>query len=189
MDMNHIFEPVRKIEMPEDMQRHIIRHCRERGAKKAAPAGRRIAAFAVLAIILCAAAVGAERHGYFRDIKTVFGAVTGTEYLEATAEIGVSARLSNGNILLDAEFLYPDEAPFRYIEALSADYSILDDAGKTLAKGESSAFPTEAGRVEIIIEPGALQGTPHTLLVEAFTSFKKADQPMKIKGRWETAIH
>ena len=81
--------------------------------------------------------------GFFKDIVRFDGAITGTQYENATNEIKVDVlelTSENGNIIipLDLTFENPNEAPFAYIQEIAvADYMILDSKTGEILKLES----------------------------------------------------
>ena len=142
---------------------------------------------AVIALCLCASVAAANHFGAFRDITSWTGAVTGTEYVQATNEIDVSATVEQGVLTVTAVFLSPDTAPYHEEESLRIGrYQIVNASGKVVADGEGDAFVEIVDGVAVM--PLSLDGTnrgTYTLRIHSFVGSKKADQPLNISGDWE----
>lgn len=190
MNMSQIFEPIRAIEIPEETRSRILINCRKNVPIEKSGFRKPVLIAAILMIFICAAAAGMGTRGFFRDIRNPLGAITGTEYLEATHEISVQAALSGSSLSVRTEFLNPGAFPWKEAESLSiGSFKILDAAGKTLFKGgNSDPFPVENGCTAIEIPLEKISGTPHTIVIESFVTHKKADQPLSVKGMWEYTL-
>ncbi len=218
MDRNILKQSVEKIEMPRDMEERVISACRravgntmeelpvkenrrenteQRYGKAAVRPGRfRRPAAIVLILCLCftAAAAAAGHRGFFSDITRWDGAVTGTKYEEASEEISVSAVIDTETeeLVVTAELLYPDTAPYSETEKLEISSGRIENAvGNILSEDpDSSAADIVDGTAEIRIpfdECGIISTDSgvYRLKINAFTSSKKADQPLEITGTWE----
>lgn len=190
MNMSQIFETIRTIELPDEARSRILRNCRKKISERKYGFRKSVVIAAVLMVFVCAAAAGMGTRGYFRDIGNFLGAITGTEYLEATREIRVQAALSGSTLTVRTGFLNPDALPWKEAESLSiGSHRILDASGKTLFEGTGSdLFPVEDGCAAIELHLGEISGTPHTLVIDSFVTHKKADQPLTIKGEWEYGL-
>lgn len=190
MDIVNLFESAKNIEIPGDMQTRIIANCQKSIRKSPMPVRKFIIIAAALLTLLCISAGGTVRLGYFKDIKNSFGAVTGTEYLNATEEICVQASLSDGALSIHLSFVQPDMPPYREIEQLAIGSCQITDAAGDIQIIQASAVsvPVADGEVSIIIPLNAPVCFPCTLQIDSFIGTKKADQPLEIKGSWACNI-
>lgn len=196
MEMEHLKNTVISIEMPEDMRQRILKNCKSRLANRAEDAMKHTkravrfpaALAAVLALCICLPVAGLAMGGagFFRDIMRRT-AVVGTEYAQATAEIGVTAEYTTGSIAVQAVFLAPDKAPCTELEALAVGpCRILDTAGKTVAELDGSgAAAITGGQAVMALSGKDLEPGSYTLQIDAFVGSKKADQDLIMKGSWE----
>ena len=197
MEFRELKQSVEKIEMSDKMQNRIIRNCRASAVHKTEELTMRnrvnfnfkkvVSIAAVIALCLCASVAAANHFGAFRDITSWTGAVTGTEYVQATNEIDVSATVEQGVLTITAVFLSPDTAPYREEESLRIGrYQIVNASGKVVADSEGDAFVEIVDGVAVM--PLSLDGTDrgtYTLRIHSFVGSKKADQPLNISGDWE----
>lgn len=137
--------------------------------------------------------------GFFSDIIRFDGAITGTQYENATNDIKVdvlelSSENGNAIIPLDLTFENPNEAPFPYIqEVVIAEYKILDSKDKEMIKAKHSAEDGEkgtvsAGKVSVnlsINDKDLTAGEEYTIVIEKMYGLAKADAPLHITGVWE----
>ena len=198
MEFRELKQSVEKIEMPDEMQNRIIRNCRASAVHKMEETTMRnrvnfnfkkvVSIAAVIALCLCASVAAANHFGHFKDVTDWTGAVTGTEYEQATNEIEVRAVAEEGVLTITATFLSPDTAPYSEEEAFCVgNYQIVDASGDVVVDGEGNDF------VEIVdsqaVMTVSLDGIDHgdyKLLISSFVGSKKADQPLKISGNWES---
>lgn len=199
MDHKELKKAAKTITMPAEMRRRIAENCRtqinqtmEEHTMKPNTIFRKPAAvFAALAICLSlsvtALASTGALEGFFRDITDWRGAVVGTTYEQATDEISVAAAAGEKTLTVHITFADPGKAPYREAETLSiAAYEIRNADGKTLQEGgPTEATPVTNGRAEAKIPLSALTPGTYRLHITAFTSHKKADQPLTITGDWE----
>ena len=163
-----------------------------------APAGRlenrvarkSLAAAAIIATCLIlpitAMAASGNLQGFFADITDWRGAVVGTSYEQANEEIAVSATMHDGRLTVTAVFADPQTPPYREAERLGiAAYQILDANGKTVGEGSAASTEIIDGQAVIDIDLGSIERGSYTLIITAFVSEKKADQPLEISGNWE----
>ncbi len=195
MDFYELKPSVEKIEMSDEMESRIIRKCRaEYAAERSKQTMRKISykkpVMAAIAVVLClclaigaGAAVGG---GMFKDIKDWRGAVTGTEYVQASEEISVSLEVENGCLYVSAVMVKPDVAPYRCFEQLGiAEYSISDKNGNVLLEGKTDMLALAEGEAEFVIVTDGLDEGEYVLSIDAFVGGSKADQPLKISGSWK----
>ena len=140
--------------------------------------------------------------GFFSDIVRWDGAITGTQYENATNEIKVDVldlTFENGNIIipLDLTFENPTEAPFPYIQEVAvSEYKILDNNNKEIIKTKLSAEDGDKG----IISDGKVlitlsldsekikSGEEYTIVIEKMYSLAKVDAPLHITGTWKCSF-
>lgn len=199
MEIEKMIEKLNEIEVSEEMQKCIIRNCynkmEEKNMNKTTAKSffrRPVAVAAALALCLCLigattlAATG-KLDGFFKDIKRWDGAVTGTQYKQATDEIELSIVNVSDSIELEAIMLKPEAAPYGYIELLGIDsYEIVDVDGNVVADGktEEMAQITD-GKVNLSISLDNISSGEYRLVVSAFVGSSKAEQPLVMSGVWE----
>lgn len=138
-------------------------------------------AAALITTLCCATAFAAVSGGWFADVKNSFGAVTGTEYHNATEEIAVTAEAESGLLTVHVTFLAPEQFPYRETESLRiGEYTIADRSGN-----ETDAAPIVNGTAQLTIPIGELPAGEYTLHITSFIGEKKAEQPLPIYGDWE----
>ena len=142
---------------------------------------------AVLALCLCVSVAAASHFGLFKDVTDWTGAVTGTEYVQATDEIEVSAVVEQGILTITADFLSPDTVPYSELETISVgSYQIVDVSGSVIAEGESDdSIEIVDGEAKMTVSLEVVDSGEYKLLINTFIGSKKADQPLKISGSWE----
>ena len=137
--------------------------------------------------------------GFFSDIIRFDGAITGTQYENATNEIIVNAMeltTDNGNDIIPLELTFenPNEAPFAYIQEIAvSDYMVLDETTGEILKLE--CYPEYSGKgtindgkavVNLSIDDAKLKsGKEYTIAIEKMYGLSKADAPLHITGNWE----
>ena len=137
--------------------------------------------------------------GFFSDIIRFDGAITGTQYENATKDIKIDVlelTSENGNIIipLNITFENPNEAPFAYIQEIAvADYMVLDETTGEILKLE--CYPEYSGKgtikdgkavVNLSIDDAKLKsGEEYTIVIEKMYGLAKADAPLHITGLWE----
>ena len=149
--------------------------------------------FAVLAICLSlsvtALATTDIMQGFFRDITDYCGAVVGTSYEQATDEIAVAAAVNGSELTVLATFEDPQMFPYRETEKLGiAAYKIVDADGNVVKEGAAESAEVSNGQATVNIQLNDIDSGSYKLIVTAFVSEKKADQPLKISGSWEYAF-
>lgn len=164
--------------------------------------GRKIAAAAVLIcaimVCICSPSIARSMKGFYRDIVRWDGAVVGVEYENATDEVRIDAAVAvteDGKLVLPLKVTLLDMSKEPYIrfmgEVALGDYQILDETGKEVysASGQQGTSGLlENGKAGIIqpLEVETLSvGTEYKLVIKSIYGLQKAEQPLKIKGRWE----
>lgn len=137
--------------------------------------------------------------GFFCDIIRFDGAITGTQYENATNDIKVDIlelTSENGNIIipLDLTFENPTEAPFPYIQEVAiSEYKILDGNNKEIIKTKLSAEDGDKGTVsdgKVLVnlslnEAKLNSGEEYTIVIEKMYGLAKSDAPLHITGTWK----
>lgn len=195
METKRMKDAVNKIEMPSDMKKQILENCyaeierNNYGMKQLF----RKPAFALPVLVLCLSLVGfttvaaaGKLSGFFKDITNPFGTVTGTEYLDATDEIEISADCDSDQMKIELVFVNPDTAPYNELDYITvSDWRIEDSEGKEVLKnGEVKMSAIENGKVVLTLSLDSLPEGSYKLIVNELTGSKKADSPLKISGLW-----
>lgn len=186
MTSEHLSEALQYLDDDLLLQTNTLRDRKQGGH----PMKKRLSvliAAALITTLCCATAFAAVSGGWFADVKNGFGAVTGTEYHNATEEISVTAEAENGTLTAAVAFLIPEEFPYRSIETLRiGEYTVSDLSGRTVLIGsKSDAVPVIGGIVMPCVSVSELPEGSYTLHIESFIGEKKADQPLPIYGEWE----
>lgn len=180
MTTEHISEALQFLDDDLLLQTETLRNRNQGGI----PMKKRLSvliAAALITTLCCATAFAAVSGGWFADVTNSFGAVTGTEYHNATEEITVTAEAENGLLTVHVTFLVPEQFPYRECETLRmGDYTIADRSGS-----ETEAVPIVNGTVQLTVPIGDLPAGEYTLSIEQFIGEKKAEQPLPIYGDWE----
>lgn len=198
MEYEKLSEAMHAIHMGEQARRRILKNCRAKYNQKETEFmkhtfKRPLTALTVLVLVLClpAAAMAAGKAGFFRDKVNYLGAITGQTYENATDEIRVTAEAAGDTLLVTAEFLQPEKAPYFVLDTLSLEGYSLDGEEKE----EGGLIQAEATMKNIVpitnnkatfslpLTPGAT-----TLIITSFQGGAKADQDLTISGYWEIAI-
>ena len=155
--------------------------------KKRKPVKRTFLIAAVLVLCLPVIGMAVSNTGMFRDIKNIFGAVTGTEYENATEEITLSLSAEGKELLVETTFVNLDAPPYSESEMLAIGaYQILDEGGNAVLEDtESPAVAVEEGQAVFFLSLDDLENGTYTLKIDSFISSKKADQPLPVYGNWE----
>lgn len=189
------------ITMPNEMKCRIVRNCKtiiSKSGKDIAMKTNRNNTFfrkpsvAFAAAVLCislsvtAAAASGVLKGYFRDIKNWNGAIVGTSYEQATDEINLSVTVNGNELTVLATFSVQQKFPYREAQKLGiAEYSIVDAEGKVVKEGAAECAEVVNGQAAVRIALDDIDSGSYKLIVTAFVSEKKADQPLNINGNWE----
>ncbi len=195
MDTKEMARAVRAIGMPDGMEERVLRACyREIEEKnmKHNISGFRRPAVVFAAFIMCFLCLGVtgmaaseKLQGYFRDIKDFRGAVTGETYEQADDEITVTSAAEGNGLKVHIVFEKPDAFPYSLLEELAASsYTVRDSAGKEVLSGvKTELFPVENGGADIIVAADLPEGK-YTLVITELEGYKKAEQPLAIRGEW-----
>ena len=140
--------------------------------------------------------------GFFSDIIRFDGAITGTQYENATNDIKVdvlelTAENENVIIPLDLTFENPTEAPFPYIQEVAvSEYKILDSNNKEVIKTKVSAEDGDKGTVsdgKVLVnlslnDTKLKSGEEYTIVIDKMYGLSKADAPLHITGTWKCSF-
>ena len=163
---------------------------------------RTMAIAAVLAlclVIVCITPLANSIKGFFSDIIRFDGAITGTQYENATNDIKVDVleiNSENGNVIIPVELTFenPTEAPFPYIQEVAiSEYKILDSNNKEIIKTKLSAEDGEKGSVtdgKVLVNLSMDDtifdsGEEYTIVIDKMYGLSKADAPLHISGTWK----
>ena len=201
MEFENLKSAAQEITMPEEMKRRIAHNCKQiettmeehnmNNRKNTSFFRKPAAVFAALAVCLSlsvtALAATGVLQGFFRDITNHSGAIVGTSYEQATDEIAVDVTVNGNELTVQATFVDPNKLPYRESQLLGiADYRIMDAEGNVVQEGATDKFtPVANGQASIVLELNELATGSYKLIVTAFVSEKKADQPLNISGTWE----
>ena len=193
--MEDMKNAMKQIEMPDEMKERIRKNClnalshetEERPVKKRKPMKRTLLIAAALVLCLPVIGMAVSNSGAFKDVKNMFGTVTGTEYENATDGITVSLSTEENGLLVETAFEDPDIPPYRECEMLAiGTYQILEKTGTVVFKGtESPAVVIEEGQAAFHLPLEDLESGSYILMIDSFIGSKKADQPLPIYGNWE----
>ena len=201
MEFESLKSAAQEITMPEEMKRRIAHNCKQiettmeehnmNNRKNTSFFRKPAAVFAALAVCLSlsvtALAATGVLQGFFRDITNHSGAIVGTSYEQATDEIDMDITVDGDVLTVLATFVDPNKFPYRESQLLGiADYRIMDAEGNVVQEGATDKFtPVANGQASIVLELNELATGSYKLIVTAFVSEKKADQPLNISGTWE----
>ena len=196
MDFGNLKTSIEKIEMSDEMQARIIKNCRlsatyktEEFTMKKRNTNWFMKPIAIAAVLtLCMVAAGAASHfGMFKDITNWSGAVTGTEYVQATDDIQLNVSAAEDNLAVTVTLLTPDTLPYSELETMGiGSYKIVDQNGNVVFNGENSDFSLIVdGKVNISISLNGIENGSYKLVVDTFSGAKKADNILRISGSWE----
>ena len=163
---------------------------------------RTMAIAAVLAlclVVVCMTPLASSIKGFFSDIVRFDGAITGTQYENATNDIKVDVlelTSENGDVIipLDLTFENPTEAPFLYIQEVAvSEYKIFDSNNKEIIKAKFSAEDGDKGivsdgkvLVNLLLDDSKFRfGEEYTIVIDKLYGLSKADAPLHITGSWE----
>ena len=201
MEFENLKYVAQEITMPEEMKRRIAHNCRKQilntmeehtmnNRKNNSFFRKPAAVFAVLAVCLSlsvtALAATGVLQGFFRDITNYSGAIIGTSYEQASDEINMDVTVNGDEMTVRATFADPQMAPYVYAERLGiAQYRIVDGNGKIVKEGSVESTEVINGQAAVSINLNDVDDGSYRLIVTAFVSEKKADQPLNINGVWE----
>lgn len=128
--------------------------------------------------------------GFFRDKTTFSGTVIGQTYENATDEIEIKSDYSDGTLHITLDLLKSDSFPYSVLEEIKpynfsmtalSDNSVVEDIQF------DSAIINE-NIAEITVDFNFRSDEEYKLTINSFLGSKKADQPLEIKGNWETVF-
>ena len=203
MEFEKLRAAAKTIRMSDEAKCRIVRNCKTqiRNSRKETVMKtnhncifrKSAVVFAVLAICLSlsvtALAATGTLQGFFRDIVDYCGTVIGTSYEQATDEIAMAVTVNGSELTVLATFEDPQMFPYRETEKLGiAAYKIVDANGNVVKKGAAESAEVSNGQATVNIQLGDIDRGSYKLIVTAFVSEKKADQPLEISGSWEHAF-
>ena len=179
MTTEHISDALNFLDDDLLTQTHALRRPKQGGFSMKKRLSILIAAV-LIATLCCATAFAAISGGWFADVKNGFGAVTGTEYHNATGEITVTADAENGLLTVSAVFVSPENFPYRELDTLRInEYTISDMSGT-----QTDAVSIANGTAQLSVPIAALPAGEYSLHITSFLGEKKAEQPLPIYGDW-----
>lgn len=204
MDYEKLKSAAETITMPEEVKSRIIRNCKTQisNSRKEIimktnknntffrkPAAVFVAVALCLSLSVTALAAKGVLQGFFQDITDYRGAVVGTSYEHAADEIAMNVTVNGDELTVLATFADPQMVPYVYAERLGiAAYSIVDTNGKVVKEGAAESIEVVNGQAAVSIQLDGIDSGSYKLIVTAFVSEKKADQPLNINGNWECAF-
>lgn len=148
-------------------------------------------AVAIPAVIACISAGTyiAVEGGFFRDKTTITGTVTGQTYENATDEIEVKSEYSGETLYITLNLLKYDAIPYSILDEIEPySFSLINLSDNSEEKIQFSPAKINGNTVEITADLSAEPDTEYRLSFGSFLGSKKADQPLEIKGNWETVF-
>ena len=204
MDYEKLKAAAETITMPEEVKRRIVRNCKTQilNSRKEIvmktnknntfirkPAAVFVAVALCLSLSVTALAATGVLQGFFQDITDYRGAVVGTSYEQATDEISMDVTVNGNELTALATFINPQMAPYSEAEKLGiAAYQIVAANGKVVAEGTAESSEIVNGQAAINIKLDDIESGSYKLVVTAFVTEKKADQPLNMSGTWECAF-
>lgn len=149
-------------------------------------------AIIIPAVIACVSAGTyiAVDGGFFRDKTTITGTVIGQTYENATDEIEVTSDYSDGILHITLNLLKPDSIPYSILEEMKPyDFSLTNLSDNSVAEDIQFDYAViNENTVDIAVDLNAIENTEYRLKINSLIASKKADQPLEIKGNWETVF-
>ena len=195
-----------EIKMTGAMQKRILQNCLKATEKERMDRNmvekksnkrwfqKPLAVAAAIALCLTVGGVtafAASGEGFFKDITDWRGAVTGTNYEQATDEITVNVTAETGVLKVEAVFVEAEKAPYSEVEQLAiGKYQVIDVNGDIVAQGDAGeSVLVQDGQAEITLDVEELTAGQYTLQLQSLIGSKKADQPLRISGNWECGFN
>jgi len=204
VDYEKLKSAAETITMPEEVKHRIVRNCKTQisNSRKGIimktnknntfirkPAAVFVAVALCLSLSVTALAATGVLQGHFRDITNWQGAIAGTSYEQATDEIGMEVTVNGNELTALVTFFNSQDLPYRETEKLGiAAYRIVDANGNVVKEGTAESTKVTNGQAAVSIRLDGIDGGSYKLIVTAFVSEKKADQPLNINGNWECAF-
>ena len=198
---NHAETTKSVMQPPFDLKEEIKNMEERTMSKPKITTKRTLAIAAVLALCLvtvCMTPLANSIRGFFSDIIRFDGAITGTQYENATNDIKVDVLeiiSENGNVIIPLELSFenPTEAPFPYIQEVAvSEYKIVDSNNKEIIKTKLSAEDGDKGSVadgKVLVNLSIddvkfSSGEEYTIVIDKMYGLSKADAPLHITGTW-----
>lgn len=200
MDIVNLKKALEKIEMPQEMQKRIIRNCNSQNnfgmeeyamnKSKKIWLKKSIPMVAVLSVFICFATVGAAaamKTGIFKDVTRWTGTVVGTTYEEASEEIEANVTVEDDRLLVLVTMLSPATPPYSECKEFGiSSYQIIDSSGSMVIKDAGTELSAISnGQAEIRIPLNGIERGNYELVINKFVGSAKADQPLEICGIWK----
>ena len=199
---NHANTTKKIMQAPFDLKEEIKNMEERTMSKPKFTIKRTLAIAAVLAlclVVVCMTPLASSIKGFFSDIVRFDGAITGTQYENATNDIKVDVlevTSENGNVIIPLELSFenPTEAPFPYIQEVAvSEYKIVDSNDKEIIKTKLSAEDGDKGTVSdgkvlvnLSLNDAKLKsGEKYTIVIDKMYGLAKADAPLHITGTWK----
>ena len=199
---NHAETTKSVMQPPFDLKEEIKNMEERTMSKPKITTKRTLAIAAVLALCLvtvCMTPLANSIRGFFSDIIRFDGAITGTQYENATNDIKIDVlevTSENGNVIIPLELSFenPTEAPFPYIQEVAvSEYKIVDSNNKEIIKTKVSATDGKKGTInngKVLVnlslnDTKLKSGEEYTIVIEKMYGLAKADAPLHITGTWE----
>lgn len=135
--------------------------------------------------------------GFFKDIIRFDGAVTGTQYKNATNEIkvnvlDVSNKDKKTGITLEITFVNPNEMPFSLIQEVAIPgCEMIDSNNKIISSPLYRISPkgtVNDGKTLVnleMLDVDLTSGEEYTIVIKEMRGLSKADAPLYIDGEWK----
>ncbi|MBR5544693.1 MAG: hypothetical protein IKU66_04390 [Clostridia bacterium] len=158
------------------------------------------ATLSVCLVVVMASPLANSIKGFFKDIVRFDGAITGTQYVNATNELKLNVLDSENNdalLPLEITFENKNEAPFAYIQEMAiTEYKIVDSNNKEIDKSTLKIENALKGTISdgkvlinIPLDSNNLKsGETYTLKIDSLYGLSKADAPLEIKGSWSCSF-
>lgn len=125
--------------------------------------------------------------GFFRDKTNLQGAVIGQTYENAADEIDIKSEYSGGTLHIVLNLLKYDAVPYSVLDEIEPySFSLICLSDNSEEEIQFSPAKINGNTAEITVDFSAEPDTEYKLSVGSFLGSKKADQPLEIKGHWET---
>lgn len=125
--------------------------------------------------------------GFFRDKTTISGTIIGQTYENATDEIEVKSEYSDGTLRITLNLLKYDTIPYSVLDEIEPySFSLISLSDNSEEEIQFSPAKINGNTAEIMVDFSSEPDTEYKLSFGSFLGSKKADQPLEIKGEWET---
>ena len=157
--------------------------------------------FCVISVCVCIPSIASSIEGFYKDVVRWWdGAVSGSEYENATDEIRITASkavVEKGNAVIPLEITFLEmgnKEPYIYLtggEVSLGDYHIADAEGNELYSkhGQQETSGLLKDGTALFMQPLDIhtlsKDTKYKLVIESIYGLQKAEQPLKMKGKWK----